>query len=427
MIFGISIHALLAESDSNACCAATISRLFLSTLSLRRATYYLADYGNNVAISIHALLAESDYIRSNVPNFSSISIHALLAESDGAATLAKYQYLHFYPRSPCGERLLLTVVPYGQYKISIHALLAESDISQLQCIHGRKHFYPRSPCGERLFRQNYECFEWIISIHALLAESDGWSLNINGAMKISIHALLAESDRIKFKLDFVNQEFLSTLSLRRATGLGVGLYLTTEISIHALLAESDRLCTILYSCPGNFYPRSPCGERLAKQLDRSPPLTFLSTLSLRRATVGASQGANIEHISIHALLAESDLRVVDGSKSSIISIHALLAESDNRGPYHVKRHKNFYPRSPCGERPNSHGERQGQHDFYPRSPCGERRYVPVWALRVTSISIHALLAESDNVGLDQNAASIAFLSTLSLRRATRRHYSNLKG
>ena len=36
------------------------------------------------------------------------------------------------------------------------------------------------------------------------------------------------------------------------------------------------------------------------------PMLFLSTLSLRRAT----------------------LRVVDGSKSSIISIHALLAESD---------------------------------------------------------------------------------------------------
>ena len=37
----------------------------------------------------------------------------------------------------------------------------------------------------------------------------------------------------------------------------------------------------------------------------------------------------VSSISIHALLAESDnLRVVDGSKSSIISIHALLAESD---------------------------------------------------------------------------------------------------
>ena len=285
MIFGISIHALLAESDSNACCAATISRLFLSTLSLRRATYYLADYGNNVAISIHALLAESDYIRSNVPNFSSISIHALLAESDGAATLAKYQYLHFYPRSPCGERLLLTVVPYGQYKISIHALLAESDISQLQCIHGRKHFYPRSPCGERLFRQNYECFEWIISIHALLAESDGWSLNINGAMKISIHALLAESDRIKFKLDFVNQEFLSTLSLRRATTI-------------MLLQE----VMIMY-----FYPRSPCGERL---------VTF---------NVIASR----VYISIHALLAESDSSKTHDRHKTTISIHALLAESDS--------------------------------------------------------------------------------------------------
>ncbi len=283
MIFGISIHALLAESDSNACCAATISRLFLSTLSLRRATYYLADYGNNVAISIHALLAESDYIRSNVPNFSSISIHALLAESDGAATLAKYQYLHFYPRSPCGERLLLTVVPYGQYKISIHALLAESDISQLQCIHGRKHFYPRSPCGERLFRQNYECFEWIISIHALLAESDGWSLNINGAMKISIHALLAESDRFG-----------------------------------GWLIPHNR----------NFYPRSPCGERPIVYNIVFVPGKFLSTLSLRRATVGASQGANIEHISIHALLAESD--------SYNLKIH--------------QKQENFYPRSPCGER-----------------------------------------------------------------------------
>ena len=240
MIFGISIHALLAESDSNACCAATISRLFLSTLSLRRATYYLADYGNNVAISIHALLAESDYIRSNVPNFSSISIHALLAESDGAATLAKYQYLHFYPRSPCGERLLLTVVPYGQYKISIHALLAESDISQLQCIHGRKHFYPRSPCGERLFRQNYECFEWIISIHALLAESDTPTLE----------SLTP------------TQTFLSTLSLRRAT----------------------RPVSALYSVNRYFYPRSPCGERLGTLRTVSVKKTFLSTLSLRRAT-----------------------------------------------------------------------------------------------------------------------------------------------
>ena len=35
-------------------------------------------------------------------------------------------------------------------------------------------------------------------------------------------------------------------------------------------------------------------------------LIFLSTLSLRRATVGVAKDTNFEHISIHALLAESD-------------------------------------------------------------------------------------------------------------------------
>ena len=43
-------------------------------------------------------------------------------------------------------------------------------------------------------------------------------------------------------------------------------------------------------------------------------------------------------------------------------------------------------------------------NFYPRSPCGERRYwsgVPVVG---RSISIHALLAESDNINSSVNTA-----------------------
>ena len=125
----------------------------------------------------------------------------------------------------------------------------------------------------------------------------------------------------------------------------------------------------------NFYPRSPCGERLSTSIIGFSGRVFLSTLSLRRATVNgdvlSSCFVNFYPrspcgerrpnpvsiviaiiISIHALLAESDnLRVVDGSKSSIISIHALLAESDaGKGPT-VKGYRNFYPRSPCGERP----------------------------------------------------------------------------
>ena len=56
--------------------------LFLSTLSLRRATHLFASSGVDFSISIHALLAESD------------------------RTLRQLQFAlrYFYPRSPCGER-----------------------------------------------------------------------------------------------------------------------------------------------------------------------------------------------------------------------------------------------------------------------------------------------------------------------------------
>ena len=60
------------------------------------------------------------------------------------------------------------------------------------------------------------------------------------------------------------------------------------ISIHALLAESDRKPSIQVQHPLNFYPRSPCGERLFANFE----------------------GFRWWVISIHALLAESDLRKV---------------------------------------------------------------------------------------------------------------------
>ena len=124
--------------------------------------------------------------------------------------------------------------------------------------------------------------------------------------------------------------FLSTLSLRRATNGHETAPYTVGISIHALLAESDlALIRYLINTYHNFYPRSPCGERLK----------FVNL----RVLDGS--------ISIHALLAESDLRVLDGSKSSIeISIHALLAESDSASDITCAFGRDFYPRSPCGER-----------------------------------------------------------------------------
>ena len=57
-----------------------------------------------------------------------------------------------------------------------------------------------------------------ISIHALLAESDPFSTALRPAANISIHALLAESDCARGPLRAKGPKFLSTLSLRRATG-----------------------------------------------------------------------------------------------------------------------------------------------------------------------------------------------------------------
>ena len=124
-----------------------------------------------------------------------------------------------------------------------------------------------------------------ISIHALLAESDGILVFCGPqGSGISIHALLAESDELDGASPLTSRTFLSTLSLRRATGRQPALSQSSAISIHALLAESD--CTLV-NCNSNFthfYPRSPCGERLRPR-----------RLKSRRIT-----------ISIHALLAESD-------------------------------------------------------------------------------------------------------------------------
>ena len=56
----ISIHALLAESDGSTELTFPGFGIFLSTLSLRRATDTLTDDVSTGGISIHALLAESD-------------------------------------------------------------------------------------------------------------------------------------------------------------------------------------------------------------------------------------------------------------------------------------------------------------------------------------------------------------------------------
>ena len=78
---------------------------FQSTPSLRRATSPLFPHLLEQGVSIHALLAESDAEgRSYCRRKSHVSIHALLAESDYCDGNIPCAHPGFNPRPPCGER-----------------------------------------------------------------------------------------------------------------------------------------------------------------------------------------------------------------------------------------------------------------------------------------------------------------------------------
>ena len=131
----------------------------------------------------------------------------------------------------------------------------------------------------------------------------------------------------------------------------------------------------LYIKLRNFYPRSPCGER------RPNP----------------QNAHRMRGISIHALLAESDTQYKHLLTNIMIFLSTLSLRRATVAPTAATA---------------------GGHNFYPRSPCGERHTQNFTALYNIFISIHALLAESDLSNNSRDICAHKFLSTLSLRRAT---------
>ena len=101
---------------------------FLSTLSLRRATFLRLGAGSERGISIHALLAESDDVVIRFFQPLQISIHALLAESDPQSRRFSFSQRRFLSTLSL-RRATKTCKKLRVMKwISIHALLAESDL-----------------------------------------------------------------------------------------------------------------------------------------------------------------------------------------------------------------------------------------------------------------------------------------------------------
>ena len=112
--------------------------------------------------------------------------------------------------------------------------------------------------------------------------------------------------------------------------------------------------------------------------------------------------------------------------ATIISIHALLAESDH--PHHKScaDRRDFYPRSPCGERQRAKCLIAKCQLFLSTLSLRRATRFALNVKRNLRISIHALLAESDEAMAEQWGNYIRFLSTLSLRRATKNRMTTSK-
>ena len=170
-------------------------------------------------------------------------------------------------------------------------------------------------------------------------------------------------------------KFLSTLSLRRATNSR-----TDNIKRHK-----------------NFYPRSPCGERLCINKIPNQCKIFLSTLSLRRATQ-LQRGRNSQNIiSIHALLAESDN---DTSRKKKINPAFLSTLSLRRATLFRQNYECF--------------------KWIFLSTLSLRRATWARGSRVTYVEFLSTLSlRRATIFFKRNTPShYPFLSTLSLRRAT---------
>ena len=237
--------------------------LFLSTLSLRRATTHDFTALNDILISIHALLAESDEPGScsrHLPQrfLSTLSLRRATAYLPFDSATPE----DFYPRSPCGER-------------RVRAGATATNMEFLSTL----------SCGERLVRLAKLC-EVALFLSTLSLRRATWGLPENSPGIADFYPRSPCGERRPPKPHKqVPALFLSTLSLRRATirfqisQSGITnfyprspcgerpnfhrvRYNTVDISIHALLAESDRHLSQLIPLHSYFYPRSPCGERL---------------------------------------------------------------------------------------------------------------------------------------------------------------------
>ena len=235
---------------------------------------------------------------------------------------------------------------------STHSLRSATGTSR-QYSYVRSGFNPRTPCGVRPHGPH------------VVGQPGGFNPRTPCGVRRSIWGHHVNS-----------MEFQSTHSLRSATSTHFPFPNRHRVSIHALLAECDHQCVFFFS----VY------------------ILFQSTHSLRSATfVADNPMRTLEPVSIHALLAECDLQKWHDNPP--------MVRFNPRTPCGVrleprpmpKVNLGFNPRTPCGVRPSQKGELTIMFGFNPRTPCGVRPCTLRQTANADAVSIHALLAECDDV------------------------------
>ena len=237
-------------------------------------------------ISIHAPRVGSDRVLSSVTSPIDISIHAPRVGSDGYVAVFRDDENDFNPRSPCGERRS-----------------ARQDCQQ------GSDFNPRSPCGERLFTTHI--LRHLVRFQSTLpvwGATHDRRLGGRQCQNFNPRSPCGERPLIAV-LTPAERSFQSTLPVWGATPHCDLAAVEGKISIHAPRVGSDRYKTCVSRVPGNFNPRSPCGER---------PRRLCRHITNRC-------------ISIHAPRVGSDSARTCFSRPFCISIHAPRVGSDDGG------------------------------------------------------------------------------------------------
>ena len=105
---------------------------------------------------------------------------------------------------------------------------------------------------------------------------------------------------------------------------------------------------------------------------------------------------NILFQSTHSLRSATTLQSLLFCRINV-SIHALLAECDKRRAKRRRSRSCFNPRTPCGVRQSSSGERSLNRKFQSTHSLRSATRGPGHSFHRQGVSIHALLAECDSL------------------------------